>query len=70
MIKKKKCNVCNNGFYVLKNKLYSVQENKGITGVISGADVFDAMDCPVCGCQNVIWKRLPKINFNENDNNE
>lgn len=23
---------------------------------------YDAIDCPKCGCQNIIWKRLEKVN--------
>lgn len=61
MIKKVKCNVCNYKFNVNKDKIYEVTENKGITAIMSGSDTFDATNCPRCGCQKILWKRLPRI---------
>lgn len=56
MIKKVKCNVCNYKFIVEKDKIKQV--NKTIGTVIKEIKIYDAIDCPKCGCQKVLWPRL------------
>ena len=61
MIKKQKCNICNNKFYIDSKKVYQVQN----TELIKGIETYDAIDCPNCSCQILLWKRLKKINKKE-----
>lgn len=51
----KKCSFCGNTFEIEIDKKYVV---KNIEAVMIA--YYDAMDCPNCGCQNIIWKRLEK----------
>lgn len=53
MCKKVKCNVCNHKFIVEKDKIKVVSE---LVGII--AKYYNAVDCPKCGCQKVLWPRL------------
>lgn len=55
-----KCSVCRSRFHAKKE--YMIE--KMFTGLASlGASdmVYDAMDCPECGCQIVLAERKPKI---------
>ena len=60
-MKKIKCSICNYKFYIEKSKVKMVSESKGISGAISGNTLFDAIDCPKCGCQNILKVRLNEI---------
>lgn len=67
MIKKYVCKVCNCNFTIQPKKVYLVNIPKGIFVI-----TYDAMDCPQCGCQMLIWtryKKQPKIEKNENNDN-
>lgn len=58
----RKCIVCRNNFEIEVNKKYVVKSIEAVMIVY-----YDAIDCPICGCQNIIWKRLEKTNkFVEN----
>ncbi len=61
MIKKIKCNICNNRFYIDKNQVKEVSENKGLSSLTTGSNVYNAIDCPNCGCQKILWTRLPEV---------
>lgn len=58
MVKKVKCNVCNHKFLVDKEKITQVIETSGNTALLKTVRVYDAMDCPKCGCQKVLWPRF------------
>ena len=62
MIKKQKCNICNNKFYINPQKVYKVKKDGQ---VLNPSEIFDAIDCPKCNCQILLWKRLKKINKKE-----
>lgn len=61
MIKKKKCNICNNKFYINPKEVYQVQMRE----LTKALETYDAIDCPNCSCQILLWKRLEKINKKE-----
>lgn len=52
---KRKCVVCGNTFEIEIGKKYVVKNIEEVMIIY-----YDAMDCPNCGCQNIIWKRLEK----------
>lgn len=52
----KKCSFCGIEFEIEINKKYIVKSQESLLNI----SFFDAMDCPNCGCQNIIWKRLEK----------
>lgn len=67
MIKKVKCNVCNYKFLVEKTKVKQVVDNTekemiclSVTNKTKESKIYDAIDCPKCGCQKVLWPRLPE----------
>lgn len=53
------CEVCGSKLEIHAGNVYSVKEEK---------ELFDAIDCPVCGCQKVLKRRLqeePIVRHNE-----
>ena len=66
MIKKKKCNICNNKFYINSKEVYQAQTYQiKMTGLLKELETYDAIDCPNCSCQILLCKRLEKINKKE-----
>jgi len=61
MIKKVKCHICNYKFHIEKSKVIKVTENKGLSSITTGASIYNAIDCPNCGCQKILWTRLPEL---------
>ena len=59
------CDVCGRDFPLIAEERYTVRgtEKSGIATAISfeEADRYDAYDCPHCGCQNVVNKRLREL---------
>lgn len=63
----KTCVVCGHTIPLDKKDVYTVVERKGfVTSISNPAQYFDAIDCPVCGCQNALAIRLPKRKETEN----
>lgn len=57
-----KCKVCGKRFPVTWMDVYRVAEPQSITGAISNpVKTYDAIDCPVCGCQHLLKVRLPEV---------
>lgn len=56
MIKKVRCNVCKHKFIVKKEETKIVSELVGIM-----TKNYNAIDCPKCGCQKVLWPRLTEV---------
>ena len=46
MIKKVKCNICNYKFFIEKDKVKEVLEDKGVNNAFTGRKTYDAIDCP------------------------
>ena len=49
-----KCNVCGKWFTPVKDNTYLVSDH--VT-----KSVYDALDCPRCGCQHQLKLRMPKF---------
>lgn len=58
----KRCKVCNR-FFKLKaeNKYLVVNAPVGLKVLTEKTTVFEAFDCPWCGCQNVVGVREPRF---------
>lgn len=68
MIKKQVCNVCNCNFEIKTSKKYFVR----VEDLIGTHSIYDAYDCPHCGCQMLINRRYPEAIItakNENKTN-
>lgn len=49
------CKVCKSYYKPKKENRYEVVESKGVLSAIAApAKVFEAFDCPKCGCQNLV----------------
>lgn len=58
-----KCKICNKEFELLKENRYMVtNENLKEISKIGLSSVFEAFDCPYCGCQNIVGNRYMNIN--------
>lgn len=64
-----KCSVCNREFELLAENKYVVTKLslKEIRKKGYIKDVFDAFDCPFCGCQLIAGNRYLNISNIEND---
>lgn len=55
------CKVCGRDFALIKEEHYVASDNAktGVMGAIGGTepDIYDAFDCPHCGCQNIMQTR-------------
>lgn len=52
-----KCTICGKRFSVKKEYVYKVVVNKNEGLVFPCNVIFDAMDCPKCGCQHLLKER-------------
>ena len=56
-----KCRICGKEFELKKENLYTAREEctTGLALIAENkeVDLFDAFDCPFCGCQNIVGKR-------------
>lgn len=50
---KYKCVICGHRFEIEIDKKYVVKIQEGLIN----KTYYDAIDCPRCGCQKIIWKR-------------
>ena len=58
------CKVCGRDFPLLVEEHYVAQDPKatGVVAAMASTDKvyeYDAIDCPFCGCQNVLQQRKP-----------
>lgn len=56
------CHICGRDFPLIDVENYVARDANSTTGLaaaISGKEptIYDAMDCPFCGCQNIIQER-------------
>lgn len=55
---KKKCKQCGYKFYLEKDNLCLVKERLSVTENLTKSPyIYEAFDCPVCGCQNIVGIR-------------
>lgn len=57
---KMECRVCGGSFKLLKEQRYTA---RGVLGLF----YYDAVDCPFCGCQNIIQNRKASCEETEGD---
>lgn len=55
------CEVCGNDLVLEKERVYTATESGGLAATLFLNTMYDAADCPKCGCQNILCKRLPRI---------
>lgn len=63
----RKCKVCGHEFAMISKRRYTARGNKtvGISNIVEDKEsqLYDAFDCPECGCQNLVNERLRKEEF-------
>lgn len=62
-----KCNVCGFGFEATKERHYIARDTSKLgLAALSGEEaiLFDAFDCPYCGCQIISQERKRKVDKN------
>lgn len=56
------CKVCRSRIKVtMGNRRDVTDQNPGLLRAFNGIKEFEAFNCDVCGCQNVVGERLPDI---------
>lgn len=52
---KRKCKVCKKKFNLKKENKYQIYVAPvGLNCIVEGGKTFEAFDCPMCGCQNIV----------------
>lgn len=70
------CKVCGRDFALMAEESYIVRDNKpekGLSQVLSGLEepkIYDAFDCPHCGCQYIAQERKRLLEIPCCDNEE
>lgn len=64
---KKKCKVCNKYFKLDASKKYIVSCSKGLADIMTPEKRLEAIDCPTCGCQNIL--NIREGNYESNGKN-
>lgn len=68
MKRKQTCQICGNRFKVTKDQVYIVIEKQGFAASLTTpAPKFDAIDCPSCGCQQVLAVRMPRLSIKNDE---
>lgn len=58
------CKVCKRRFTASKDNKYLAQRPLSITEVMTNTPaIYEAFDCPRCGCQNIVNVREPEVNY-------
>lgn len=60
------CKICGRGFPLIIEEHYVARDPKssGVIAALASTDKayeYDAIDCPYCGCQNILRGRKPKV---------
>lgn len=55
-----KCTICGKRFNVKKKYVYKLVINNNGVFKFTGDVIFDAIDCPKCGCQHLLKERQPR----------
>lgn len=64
---KLKCKICGKRF--LPSKTYLVQEKfTGLAALSATEKIYDAADCPRCGCQHLLGIRIPTLKERKTEN--
>lgn len=73
-----KCKVCGKEFELQNKEHYIARDNSkiGLSALAGGSEeeLYDAFDCPHCGCQNVMQERkrdyIPRLVLEEAEEEE
>lgn len=68
--KKTTCAVCGNEFLPHAENTYIVETPRPARSFTFTPERFDAIDCPMCGCQSKLAARLPKVETNIPENTD
>lgn len=57
------CKVCHRDFALIAEDHYVAQDPNpmGVLATLARTHWYDAIDCPHCGCQNILQDRKPKV---------
>ena len=66
---KQKCKSCGKKFTPIKGAVYQVREESTLVEAIGGntKKIYEAIDCPKCGCQKLLGIRIPKFEETDKD---
>lgn len=71
---KNTCEICGKTFPLDKEYVYQIKKELPVLASLTEpAQIYDAIDCPFCGCQKILNKRYECIkitNYCEVENNE
>lgn len=73
MIRKIKCKVCNYRFVPKAENKKVIGESLSIHNALSGRKYYEAFDCPMCDCQNIVNIREGGVSYeygNGTENND
>lgn len=56
-----KCKVCSRRFKLNKRNKYLVEKSGGLVAWALPEEIYEAFDCPRCGCQNIVNVRKTMI---------
>ena len=61
------CKVCNKEIALIKENTYIAQDKVSFAAVLNGgATRYNAVDCPHCGCQNILNEIKPRADVSAN----
>ena len=64
------CGVCGTKFAARKENRYTARECKGALALFAEIKIYDAYDCPACGCEIITQERMIKIDDAEEPEDE
>lgn len=63
-----KCKICGKRFKLIKENRYLATENTGVLAAMAKpSKIFEAFDCPRCGCQNIVNIREETVERSRNE---
>lgn len=66
-----KCKICGKRFKLMKENRYLATEKIGaLEGLTKAAKIFEAFDCPHCGCQNIVNTREEAVGRNRGEEDD
>ena len=66
-----KCKICGKRFKIMKENRYLATEKVAPFGTLTKLPkVFEAFDCPHCGCQNIVNTREEAVGRNRGEEDD
>lgn len=56
-----KCKACSRRFKLNKRNKYLIEKSGGLLACALPEEIYEAFDCPRCGCQNIVNIRKTMI---------